>query len=396
MKNTLTSSPVILGGIWTMLAMVQNASAATDTKINLCNKNNQTIYISVAYEPEAGSPLMSRGWWSVEANKCSELKFPLGSDKLLLYANSDSGVLQWGGDQKLCLDSTNKFDFTDAATMACTSQGLEARGFKEVSIAALTSLAGGQTPTYDFLTADAVKVGPVVKVCNDSSEDAYLSLAQKKPDTEAVTVNGWYRVAANSCYETLRNPAATELLVFAQSGGSQLRWNGDVALCTDNYDGFTFEEAQSMDCTGANQRMQHFRKVAMTVSSGDFEFHLRAEDARPARTMLDVCNTRDEKIYVATAWENPEFPGQVVSFGWLNIEPSKCFEDLAVEGSSIMLRVENGDHDVLLEGAFKACVDAEEGYEFGNATKMVCSGGNLEMVGFDVKPLGAGDVRIDL
>ena len=78
------------------------------------------------------------------------------------------------------------------------------------------------------------------------------------------------------------------------------------------------------------------------------------------------------------------------------MEPGKCSENIPVDGSSIMLRIENDDHEALLEGEFKACVDLENAYEFGNSTKMTCSGESLERVGFSSLPLGAGDVRIDL
>lgn len=396
MGNSTQKSALTLAGLLSTIAISMESQAAAETKVNLCNRNSQTIYISVAYEPEAGQPFMARGWWAVKANDCAELKFPLGSDKLLLHANSESGVLQWLGDQKLCVDTANKFDFADAASRACTGDGLETRGFKELSIANLTSLTPGETPKYEFVASDAVKIGSLVKVCNDSGEDTYLSLAQSKPDAAAKIVNGWFKITPDSCFETLRDSTATELLIFAQNTNGALRWNGDVPLCTDNYDGFSFLEAQSMDCTGDNQRMQNFRKISMTASSSDFEYHLRAEDSRPVRSTVDICNTRADEIFVASAWENLEFPGQVVSSGWLNLEPGKCFENLAVNGNALMLHAENDELEVLLDGTFKACVNLEDGFEFGKSTQMECSGEDLEMLGFATMPLAAGHVRIDI
>jgi uncharacterized membrane protein len=396
MKKTIFSTVIFASSAWLSLALGSQALSAEDTKIRLCNNNNQKVFLAFAYENSSNAPLLSRGWWVMGGNQCIELSLPLGSDKLLVHAASESGVLQWTGDQKLCVDTVNKFDFNDAASRPCLSNGLEIRGFKEVSITALSAASPGGIPKIDFDQRDAITLGSIVRVCNDSPDDTYLAFGQRNPGSTPKAVDGWFKISANSCIETLRDEDSTELLVFAQSNKGHKRWSGDAPLCTDNYDGFRFLEAEQMDCTGNNQRMQLFRRVPMTAASSDFEYHLRAEEALLARSNVDLCNTSDENVYVAIAWENPEFPGQVVTQGWISIEQGQCFEDLAVNSSSIMLRVEGEDGVALLEGSFEACIDIEEGFEFGKSTQMVCSGGTLNKRGFATQTLSAGDVRLNI
>jgi uncharacterized membrane protein len=396
MQSKLTPVSTMVGGFWTALLLSNAAHAASDTKLNLCNEHEQNLYVSVAYEPEAGSPFMARGWWSIPTKECSEISFPLGSDKILLHAVSENGALQWVGDQKLCVNVYDKFDFEDAGAQNCAEEGLETRGFKELSVSALASLEPGETPKYKFLPSDAVKSGSLVKICNDSSEDAYVSFSQKSSATTSTLVDGWFKIQPSKCYETLRRPSANELLLFAQSSSGHMRWKGDVALCTDDYDGFQFTDAQSMTCDGDNQRWQRFRKIDMTSSSTDFEYRLRAEDAQPVRSIVKICNTRSEKLYVATAWDNLDFPGQVVSIGWLNLEPNKCSDDLAVNGNSLLLYVDKDDGEAVISGTTQVCVNIEDGFEFGNSTAMNCSGEDLTKLGFASQPISAGAVRIDI
>ncbi len=397
MQSKIIPVSTMVGGFWTALLLSNVAHAASDTKVNLCNENEQSLYVSVAYEPEAGSPFMSRGWWSIPAKECSEISFPLGSDKILLHAVSETGALQWVGDQKLCVNVYDKFDFEDAGARNCAEEeGFETRGFKELSVAALTSLTPGETPKYKFMPSDAVKSGSLVKICNDSSEDAYLSFSQKASAATSTLVDGWFKIEPSKCYETLRRPSANELLVFAQSSSGHMRWKGEVPLCTDDYDGFHFTDAQSMTCDGDNQRWQRFRKIDMTSSSTDFEYRLRAEDAQPVRSTVKICNTRDEKLYVATAWDNLDFPGQVVSIGWLNLEPNKCSNDLAVNGDALLLYVDKDDGEAVISGTTQVCVNIEDGFEFGNSTAMNCSGEDLTKLGFASQPISAGAVRIDI
>ena len=394
-KKMLIGPTILAGGLIAISSWGQAASAATETKINLCNKNNEKIYIAIAYEAAAGQALMSRGWWSLDENKCMDLSLPLGTDRLLIHGQSDSKIHQWVGAQELCINALDKFDYNDAETMPCNSGDNVPRGFKEVSVAALTTLAAGGTPKFDFLPAEAVNMGSVVKICNDHNDDAYISLSQKKQADEKVYVSGWYNIKPGTCYETLRVSDATDLLVFAQSSGSKLRWKGDQPLCTDDYSGFDFEDAKAMDCTGNNQRVQLFRNIPM-ASPGDIEFRLRSEDAHQVRSLVDICNVRSEKAYIALAWPNVDFPGQVVSTGWYNVEPGKCIDEIAVDAIQLMVRVEDADHEAWLEGDFQACVNSEESFEFGNATKMVCSGENLEIRKFDTKLIDPGKVRLEL
>ena len=369
--------------------------AAPETKIKLCNGSDQKIYLAVAYEPQAGAPLMSRGWWDLGPNSCNDLSLPLGSDRFLLNATSDSHVLQWAGDQKLCINSIDKFDFENASTMACSGSGLELAGFKELSIAALTQEAGGQTPRYEFKPADAVATGSILKICNDSTNDLYLAIGQRNSTEQAFAVGGWFKILANNCREMLRSESADEMYLYADSSDGTLIWKGDLALCTDDHEGFSFDNAKSMGCDGEHQRRELFKRVPMS-GTGAFEYHLKPQAAKAVRTVADLCSRARDTIYVATAFENADFPGEVISIGWFTIEPGQCSKDVVVDASTLYLRVEGKGGTVLMEGPFKACVNTTDGFDFGNSTKMVCSGENQKVVGFDALPVAAGKISVQL
>lgn len=369
--------------------------AAPETKIKLCNSSDQKIYLAVAYEPQAGAALTSRGWWDLGPNSCNDLSLPMGSDRILLNATSDSHVLHWTGDQNLCINSTDKFDFENAATMACSGSGLELGGFKELSIAALTQEAGGQTPRYEFKPADAVAIGSILKICNDSTNDLYLAIGQINSTEQAFAVGGWFKILANKCREMLRSESADEIYLYADSADGKLIWKGDLALCTDDHEGFSFDDAKSMGCSGEHQRRELFTRVSMS-GTGGFEYRLKPQAAKAVRTVAELCSRARDTIYVATAFENADFPGEIISVGWLTIEPGQCSKEIIVDASTLHLRVEGKDNSVLMEGPFKACVNTTDGFDFGNSTKMTCYGENQKVVGFDSLPVAAGKIRVEL
>jgi len=130
---------------------------AAETKINLCNTNTEKIFAAVAYDAATGEKIVSRGWWAIEANACIDLSLPVVDDRLYLFAQSSSQLLNWNGGTSLCLDTTHVFDYQSATDMPCNEPDQAMRAFREVSIAALSAPTG--TPKYEFKPADAVRVG---------------------------------------------------------------------------------------------------------------------------------------------------------------------------------------------------------------------------------------------
>ena len=365
---------------------------AAETKINLCNTNTEKIFAAVAYDAETGEKIVSRGWWAIEANACIDLSLPVVDDRLYLFAQSSSQLLNWNGSTSLCLDTTHVFDYQSAADMPCNEPDQAIRAFREVSIAALSAPTG--IPKYEFKPTDAVRVGGAIKFCNDTAEKAYLSLSQKKSSNPKFSVDGWFVIEAAKCFEARRDLEAEEVYFYAQGGTGNLRWRGDTPLCTDDLSGYAFDDAGSMDCKGNNQIMQLFHKERLTER--EFEYHLLAADAHEVRSMVDLCNSRTEKSLITIAWERPDFAGDWVSRGWYVLDAGACVKDLAVDSAQLYIHVEDAARATIMEGAMEACIDQNLAFMFSHANNMTCDASNQVKARFAPKPVAPGKVRIDV
>jgi uncharacterized membrane protein len=393
--SLLAACAVSMTGLIGLTAFTERALGDDAKPIKLCNRADEGVYASVAYEPTAGGPIMARGWWAIEADSCVDLNLPLGSDKLLVHGESFSHAHQWTGDQSLCVDGFNKFDFEDAATRPCESGDLTKRGFKVLSMAELINTAGATTPEFDFKTSDAVTLGDLLRICNDDSQNVYLSLAQKKADDSEFNVGGWFKIGPSKCYETVRLPGADELYIYANTQDDRKNWTGTVPLCTDDDEGYAFAEAASMGCDANNQRQRLFRKISLTGYT-NFEYHLRPDDTTSPRSFVELCNKTSEKIYVSIAFKTLDISDQFMSTGWYNLEANSCSKSIPVNAESVFIRAEDENVQPLLEGAFEACVDLENGYEFSKALTMNCTGDSLGMAKFAEKILPEGLSTINI
>jgi len=378
------------------LMSISSASfGAEGVKVSLCNENDEKIYLAVAYEPEANLPLMSRGWWGVEPQKCSELELAVATDRLLVYANSESGALAWSGGVLLCANTKDKFDFSGAATIACSAGNLKMLGFMELSMRRLIEESSGRVPKYSFGPSTAERQGDLLKICNDTADVVYISYAQGRENNAKLAVAGWFKINPSSCHSAVRDTGSKILYLYGDNQKGDKRWKGETALCTDSYNGFNFDDSSGMDCRGNNQKLQLFKAIGMSVS-GDFEYRLKLSDSTQVRSMVQLCNQRSEKITVAIAYDNLDFPGKVVTSGWYDLEGGKCGNAMPIESDQLKVLVENSQGDLIRSGAFNACVDLAVAFEFGDATNMQCEGGDLRVASFDSISIARGEVKVNL
>jgi uncharacterized membrane protein len=292
-------------------ALASSADSA-DTALNFCNRHDEKIFIAVAFDepgdasaPPGGSAVapkvFARGWWGIDAGACTKLTFPLVDDRILLFAQSASQTFNWIGDSSVCVDLTHAFEISDAANQACNGPNQGYRAFKVVNVPSLPAPAPDSVATYEFKTQDAVRVGGGLKFCNDTQDPVYLSFGQKRSRDTKFSVDGWFSIKPDNCYETTRDSSADEVWYYAQGGSGTLTWRGDTPLCTDDVKGYTFEDAANMPCTGTNQMMELFQRGVLAAAGQDFEHHFKVADAHKIRSQVDICNNRQEKIYVATA-----------------------------------------------------------------------------------------------
>lgn len=364
-------------------------------KLNLCNEHDQKIFVAVAYPPGENLPLMSRGWWGVESKSCNQLELPVVGDNLLVYANSEGLTADWSGDVSLCVDSLNKFDFSGAINMDCSGENLKKVKFKGHSIKQLVEASSDGIPKIIFKREDSRSLGDVLRLCNDSSELAYVSYGQKESGPGPISLAGWFKIPPNKCYETLKSSRANELYLFGNNEIGNRRWKGYVPLCVNVYDKFNFVDPLNMNCQDNNQRKHLFKKISMPTDGG-FEYHLTGIGSETVRSMVEFCNTANEDIVVAMSFSNPDFIGQHVSSGWFSVKKGQCAKPLPVESEELYILVENDDGTVLRAGTFMACVDTKVAFEFGEATTMACEGPTLEKRSFDTIKIDSGAVKIQL
>ncbi|MFM8313958.1 MAG: DUF1036 domain-containing protein, partial [Deltaproteobacteria bacterium] len=327
--RTLLSTILTVGFcIASSVGVASNSNA--DTKIKYCNKNQEKIFLSIGYKTSAEAAIMSRGWWAIEAGKCSELAFPILVDKFYVHAQSSSQIYHWLGETALCVNAVDAYDLENAATVACDQAIQEKRKFKELSVAELVARAGTGMPTYEFNPVEATRVSGGLKFCNDTEEDLYLSYAQRKLGDQKTLVRGWFKTLPGKCFEAARDKEANEVLFYAQNPDAKLKWKGNIPLCTDDYNGYNFEDASKMACDLNNQRAQLFN-LQKLPSTGDFEHHFVAQDAHSARSVVEICNSRSEKSIIAIAWKDSDFPGQVISKGWYVVEGGKCMNKQVID-----------------------------------------------------------------
>lgn len=391
MKKQLVLSLAILSGL---IGTATSSAVSTDTPLIFCNNNEEKIFISVAYQPAEGSDLIARGWWGLDANSCRDISFPVTGDKILVHAQSSSQIYHWLGDVKLCVNTVDAYDLEGAATLACNQPGQEQRAFKQLSLADLRATSEGEIPKIDFNPNDATRVGGGVKFCNDTTEEIYISYAQKKTADVNTTVNGWFLAKPGQCFEANREKEADEVLFFANSQSGMRKWAGDLTMCTNDFDGFSHKEAQSMSCDATNLKLQKFKKEKLPIS-GEYVHLFKLADAHEARSLVEICNKSTEEIAFVIGMKDQEFD-QTISRGWYIVKAGECIKDQVIDAESVLLHVEKADRTVLVQGDYQVCVDDEKAFQYSQATSMACTGADDKKVGFSEVKIEAGKVRIDI
>lgn len=116
-------SAVAAAGLFTALS-----PAPAQAQLTACNQTLVVLNVALGYAE--GDSFKTEGWWSVGANRCSDLvKKPLSDRYYYIYAEDVFGQPVLVGDVKACVDS-KKFLVTD--TTDCWTRGFRQANFSEV------------------------------------------------------------------------------------------------------------------------------------------------------------------------------------------------------------------------------------------------------------------------
>lgn len=97
-------------------------------ELTLCNQSLDVLNVALGYE--SGGDFQTEGWWSIGANRCSELvRQPLISRYYYLYAEDVFGQAVFEGDIPACVDAKK---FVIKGAKDCWTRGRREAKFSEV------------------------------------------------------------------------------------------------------------------------------------------------------------------------------------------------------------------------------------------------------------------------
>jgi uncharacterized membrane protein len=101
---------------------------AARAELTLCNQSLDVLNVALGYE--SGGDFQTEGWWSIGANRCSELvRQPLTSRYYYLYAEDVFGQAIFEGDIAACVDAKK---FVIKGAKDCWTRGRREARFSEV------------------------------------------------------------------------------------------------------------------------------------------------------------------------------------------------------------------------------------------------------------------------
>jgi len=125
-ETRLVRKPLLMVGLLVLL-MISGAEEV-QAELIVCNQSLDILNVSLGYE-ETGE-FQTEGWWSVGANRCSEvIREPLASRYYYLYAEDVFGQPVLAGDVSACVDVAK---FFIRGTEECWVRGHRAVDFHEV------------------------------------------------------------------------------------------------------------------------------------------------------------------------------------------------------------------------------------------------------------------------
>lgn len=117
---------LILSG--TLLVTMLGTLDEIHAELIVCNQSLDILNVSLGYE-ETGE-FQTEGWWSVGANRCSEvIREPLGSRYYYIYAEDVFGQPVLAGDVSACVDVAK---FSIRGTEECWVRGHRTVDYLEV------------------------------------------------------------------------------------------------------------------------------------------------------------------------------------------------------------------------------------------------------------------------
>ena len=165
----MAQARLFLSTLILLVASILGAGAADAQQKQGWTLCNQTSFIvEAATARPVGQSVIVDGWTKLRPGACAlAVEGPLATDVHFLYARSSTahrgGARNWGGDRKLCVDTTSSFSIESPPD--CAAMGLDERNFRPVLIERASRWRTNlrETETYDLDRARQAGVQRLLK-----------------------------------------------------------------------------------------------------------------------------------------------------------------------------------------------------------------------------------------
>jgi uncharacterized membrane protein len=204
------------------------------------------------------NPIESQGWYSLSPGECQTFSFTYQQQSVYFFAKGDLNT-HVGQGGSFCVRRGSRFHFrgqTIGDAGKCSNAGGNLLGFYRAS-----------PGTFNFNDNKSY-----VRYCNRTSGNVFYAKALY--DDNTWKSNGWGKIPAGDCETKSFGHYRGDLYVggFWVDNGTPRWWQGPAEFCVDSVNAFNYSFANSMSCSGQNQRRLGMFKLEVGEGIRTFTF----------------------------------------------------------------------------------------------------------------------------
>jgi len=176
-------------------ALLLAVAAPAHAKLEICNRTPSPFSVAIAYE--TGSDIISQGWWTIDADKCTTvIDTDLTRRYYYHYVRSRALNVEWAGSYSFCTNDDPQFRISGSGS--CEDRKFHITGFRQIDVSAdgteanlnkdyTLDISMGPAPvTPPVAQAPAVQPAVEAPVAPDAEATTTTEPAPTEPTPEAV------------------------------------------------------------------------------------------------------------------------------------------------------------------------------------------------------------------
>lgn len=233
--------------VWTAVcaATATFATLSFAAKYKVCNDTSETIRYAYAFRD--GATPVSRGYWAVDAGKCSAT-IAVPAREFYVTAHNDNRAYIWGDSTEgsdFCTNFTEGFDLRGA--QPCDGWNFERRGFLRVpQQASVTQVRLAYGNAHNFRKS--------LRVCNRTGEQVFFAFGYSVRQDWKLFSEGWWNLENGACDDFTFTNLLDHWFVYGKNDSGSRTFGGAHQLCTSG-DAFTYahgwlpeHEGEALSC----------------------------------------------------------------------------------------------------------------------------------------------------